>query len=251
VNILQLNSEIDVAHIGPPLDKGPLPAVFYFALSAEESLEQDPYNQPIAAFLGHDVRIFSMDLPAHGQGQSALDAMGVWARDFKAKGDPLTPFIEKATAAISLLIEKGYVASEKMGLMGLSRGGLLAYHIAARLPEIKAVVGYAPVTDLSFSKEFQGLESPALKNLSLMQHVDKLCEKSMLFLIGNRDKRVGTDRCFQFVQTLADAAFEKGLRSPPIEMIISPSIGQMGHGTSKKSMEEGSAWLAAKLGIVL
>ena len=192
-----------------------------------------------------------MDLPAHGQGQSALDAMGVWASDFKAGGDPLTPFIEKARAAISLLIEKGYVASEKMGIMGLSRGGFLACHIAASLPDIKSVVGYAPVTDLSFSKEFQGLESSALKNLSLKPHIEVLCEKSMLFLIGNRDMRVGTDRCFQFAKALADTAFKKGLRSPPIEMNISPSIGQMGHGTSKKSMEEGSAWLAAKLGVSL
>ena len=51
--------------VGPDLSLGPLPTIFYFALSAKESLHQDPFNQPVAVWQTYPVRIFSITLPEH------------------------------------------------------------------------------------------------------------------------------------------------------------------------------------------
>ena len=51
----------------------------------------------------------------------------------------------------------------------------------------------------------------------------------------------------QFVRKLTDDAFESGIRSAPIEMIITPSIGYQGHGTSTHVFEEGAEWLKERL----
>ena len=43
---LNLTSDIQLEYLGPSINLGPLPAVFYFALSATDSLSLDPFDQP-------------------------------------------------------------------------------------------------------------------------------------------------------------------------------------------------------------
>jgi esterase FrsA len=156
--------------------------------------------------------------------------------------------LEKAQFAIEKLIDKGYIVREKVGLMGLSRGGLIASLVATRV-DARAIAGFAPMTDLCFAKEFDGTEDLA-KSYTLENYLDPLCEKAIRYYIGNRDVRVGTDKCFSLVLKLADAAHEKGKRSPPVELIVSPSIGHMGHGTGKETFEAGADWVGKKLGAI-
>ena len=49
--------------VGPPLEEGPFPTLIYFALSAEDSLQCDPFNQPVQFLEGLPLRIFSITLP--------------------------------------------------------------------------------------------------------------------------------------------------------------------------------------------
>ena len=51
--------------VGPSLEKGPLPTLIYFALSAEDSLQCDPFNRPVQFLEGLPLRIFSITLPGH------------------------------------------------------------------------------------------------------------------------------------------------------------------------------------------
>ena len=39
-------SNLEVYFTGPPIEEGPRPALFYFALSGHQSLTLDPFNQP-------------------------------------------------------------------------------------------------------------------------------------------------------------------------------------------------------------
>jgi len=251
MDILQLSEEVEVAHIGPPLDQGHLPSVFYFALSASESLELDPYNQPALYLKNANMRVFSINLPAHGPNLNAIDAVGVWAAAFNEGKDPITPFIDNVVFAIHELIDRGLIMREKIGFMGLSRGGFIASHVAMKFPEVKAICGFAPITELTYAKEFSGMpDISKASSLNLLHHTDALCELNIRFYIGNRDLRVSTGNCFTFVQALAEAAYKKGEHSPPIEMIISPSIGHMGHGTSKQIFEAGADWVGRKLGVI-
>jgi len=65
----------------------------------------------------------------------------------------------------------------------------------------------------------------------------------LLYLIGNYDTRVGTEKCFQTIQELTEASIEAGIRTPPVELIIGPSIGHKGHGTPPERFKAGIDWL--------
>lgn len=232
--------------VGPPLEEGPLPALIYLALSQEESLYQDPYNQPVVYLQNRALRIFSFSLPAHGPNLRAQDAIAVWAKDYAEGRDPLEPFIENAAREIQALLDKGI--ADRVGLMGLSRGGLICGHLAARL-DIEAWLGFAPLTKLTGAMEFQTLEdAPAVQRYNLETIAPSIATKPARFYISNRDTRVGTRSCFELLEKLSNSAFEQGVRSPPFELIISAPIGLMGHGTSKETFCAGAEWIANRLG---
>lgn len=248
MDLIHLAPDLVVGHVGPSLSQGPLPSVIYFALSAEESLSLDPYNQPALYLAERGVRVFALDLPFHGPKLNPAEAIDKWATAFAHGKDPLSPFIEKTIHAIEGLGEKGVLFEEKIGFMGLSRGGLIASLVAGAFPKLKALTAFAPMTELTFAKEFQGLSKGGLEKFNLLENLETLYDKTLRFYIGNRDIRVGTDRCFAFIHHLTETAFKKGIRSPPIELMITPSIGHMGHGTSKEIFEDGADWLGKKLG---
>lgn len=251
VELIQLTPEVRVSWLGPPLSKGPLPALFYFALSASESLELDLYNQPALYLADYPMRIFSIDLPAHGAGLDPIHALTVWAEEMRRGTDPVSGCVKKADFALDALLEKGAIQSGKIGIMGLSRGVLIGAHLAARRSDIAALLGFAPLTHLSFAKEFAEIKTlPAVQKLDLPNLVSSLSSECIRFYVGNRDTRVSTRLCFEVVEALANSAFENGLRTPPIELILSPSIGHMGHGTAKETFHAGARWMGEKLGVI-
>lgn len=220
--------------IGPPLKEGPLPALFYFALSAEDSLGKNPYNQPVQFLQGLPLRIFSITLPAHENSFPAEEAMNVWAERTK-RGDALIPsFIEEVKETIERL--KPHFTS--CAVAGLSRGAFIACHVAAACQKFTHILGYAALTQLDYAPDLN------LETLS-----SKLFNRKIRFYIGNHDTRVGTERAFSFIHTLAKEANRNRIRNAPIEMIIGPSIGYQGHGTSPDVFQAGVDWLKKELSI--
>ena len=63
------------------------------------------------------------------------------------------------------------------------------------------VLGFAPLTQLSYAKEFS--PSPLVHSLSLTHLVDPLSDRNVRFYIGNHDTRVGTRNCFDVIDTLS------------------------------------------------
>jgi len=239
---------IELCYCGPSLDEGPLPAVIYLALSGSDSLTLDPINQPVAFLLNHyKIRVFSLTLPAHEPPLRPQDAFTEWADAFSKGNDLIRPFIGNVVHAVDFLIDEQIATN--IGIAGLSRGGFLALHSAAISPHLKTILAFAPVTKLGLSKEFSSLSSdPNLQKLDLFFLCDKLFDKSVRVYIGNRDELVSTSSCFSFIQNLAEVAYQNKIRSPQVEMIISPSIGYQGHGTATPLFEQGAAWLAKQLG---
>ena len=86
-----------------------------------------------------------------------------------------------------------------------------------------------------------------LDRWDLTHLAEKICNRNVRCYIGNRDMRVGTGACFEFISTLSDTAFEQKISSSPIELIIGPSIGHKGHGTSPEVFRQGAAWMEKKL----
>lgn len=239
---------LEVFHRGPPLDAGPLPSVFYFALSGYDSLHLDPFNQPAVFLENSNIRCFSFNLPGHGPGYNHNEAMGFWAESLRKGQDPLAPFLASAADNISFLVKEGLVNPSRLATAGLSRGGLIAALLALMDKRIETVVGFAPLTKLSTLPEFQKLAfAEASEKYGLMNFAGQFAKTTLRFYIGNRDECVSTDACYQFIRAVADKAFEEGIRSPQAELIISPSIGRLGHGTPAHIFKDGMEWLKEKM----
>ena len=229
-------------HVGPALDHGPLPSIFYFALSGPDSLTKDPYNQMIQFLSGRFMRFFSLTLPAHEAGLPPTEALGTWAEEMAKGIDRLTPFLEQVSQAIHYVIHQQLALPDQISAAGLSRGGLIAAHVAARHPSIRALLQFAPVTKLSLAKEFQPIaELPLVHSFDLIPLVDKLCNRPVRIYIGNRDTRVSTRACMEFVLALAEASH----RHPQVDLIVSPSVGVMGHGTPPETFRQGAEWISS------
>ncbi len=225
--------------VGPDLSLGPLPAIFYFALSAKESLFQDPFNQPVIVWQTYPLRIFSLTLPEHeGHLEPNHAVLAFWKEEMAKGRNPIKEFTDQASREIHKLKNEGLLTPGKLAVAGLSRGAFMAAHLAAVIPEVRTILGFAPLTGF-----------PEFPQYDLTRLIPQLADRTLRFYIGNRDQRVGTARCFQFIEQLAEAAFQRNVRSPPIELIITPSIGYQGHGTSKAIFEGGARYLAEQLGI--
>jgi pimeloyl-ACP methyl ester carboxylesterase len=245
-----LNTPIPLFYTGQDLYPDPekdLPCVIYLGLSAKESLCIDPFNQPVALLEKHSIRVFSVDLPFHGDDMPSIDGMKRWADHFlEGEYNLITTFLDDLEASLKLLFN--HIKPSKIAIMGLSRGGFLASHIAARMPEIHILLAFAPLTQIAKCKEFFSLEDhPFVQDISIESLTPKLYSKTIRSYIGNRDVRVGTSRCYSWTQSLVEEAFAHKIRSPKIELILRPSIGFQGHGTSKETFEEGALWIKEQL----
>ena len=243
---ISLDLPLPLFYKGSDLELEPhLPTVLYLGLSARESLEVDPYNQPTLTLLEKGFRVLSVDLPFHGKDLQAIKAMQRWAEIFASGQDFITPFLENLEKSLRAFFSR--FPSPWFGAMGLSRGGFVAAHLAARLPLCKALAGFAPLTRLTSIKEFKDLSCPQAEALALSSLQDSLYSMPLKAFIGNHDTRVGTDLCFSWISSLAAEAYKRGIRSPPQELCITPSIGAAGHGTSKESFTAGALFLAAQM----
>jgi len=238
--IIEVRPGLEVSVVGPPREAGPMAGFFYFAFSGEESLHLDPYNQPIQPLDGEPVRSYSITLPYHGEGFRKEEAMERWAKDLATGGHQLLALFDEIDEAIHYLIASGWLVEKKIAVGGLSRGGWVASHVAARNPHVCALLGFAPLTLASQL-------DPGSAHLDLHHLCDQLTETQVRFYIGNRDLRVSTDSAFAFIRKLADCGYDAGHRSPRAELIITPSVGHKGHGTPKTSFYGGGRWLLRHL----
>ena len=117
-------------------------------------------------------------------------------------------------------------------------------HFAAVETRVRAVVAFAPITNLPVLEEFKGLEHDLLtQSIAANTLADKLVARPTWICIGNTDQRVGTRDCFQFVQKVT-AATGGGAKTAPIELHIMETVGHHTHATAH---DEAAAWLAARL----
>lgn len=239
---LELASDIQLEYLGPSADLGPLPAVFYFALSAKDSLALDPYNQPAVYLSPFPLRIFSMTLPYHKENLPPKKGLTEWATAMQKGEDVLGMYFKKIQKAIDLLLHQELILPNKIATMGLSRGAFIAAHVAANNPTIPYWLGFSPLTKLSFLEGFSGLAQ-----WDLIHIIDSLSDKKIRCYIGNRDLKVGTRNCFDLIESLAQASYQKRCLSPPMELLILPSIGHHGHGTAKETFHQGAKWIAKQL----
>lgn len=233
---------------GRPLAEGPLPGIFYFCTSGHDTLAYDPFDQFVKPLLNYPVRLFSLTLPLHEERAEHKSGVARWAKAFGQGHDPLTPFLDTVREAIYFLVAQQIVDPKAIAAAGLSRGGFIATHLAARTPEIRAILGFAPLTQLFHLEELRGITDNYLLDLAdLSSQVDQLVGRPLRYYIGNRDTMVGTDICYAFIRRLTEASHTRRVRSLPVELVISPSIGHQGHGTAPQTFQSGAEWILGQL----
>ena len=251
MNLFEEHADNALSFIGPKIDAGPLPAIFYFALSAKESLQTDPYNQPALHLSRLPVRIFSIDIPGHGSTQVSKEALQNWIEPLSRRENILVDFANRLAQIIDTLILQKVVLKEACAVMGLSRGALIAAHVAAKASNVHHILGFAPLTKITHIQEFSAFkEDPLVQSLDMKNLAPLLADRSVRFYIGNCDTRVGVRNCFDCIEKFAEEAYAAGIRSPQIELLIKPSIGFQGHGTAPHIFREGADWLASQLGLI-
>ncbi len=236
-----------IYYSGPAATEGIKPAVIYFALSANMSLHVDPFNQPVLEWNKSGIRVFSWDLPFHSKDLDPNRAMHQWAKEFAQNPAFVSDFIEECLDNLLFLHHQHLIDFAKLGLGGLSRGEIMAAHLAAQEPRIPFVLGFAPLTTPKPLEEFIEYPSSHYEEIALAKLADKLIHTHVKFYIGNNDIRVGTEACYSFIKELTKQAISGGVRSPQAELIIYPSIGFRGHGTPPHIFVDGAAWLKDRL----
>jgi hypothetical protein len=230
---------VDFHYLGPSLSVGATPTIFYFALSSKDTLLVDPYNQPISSFDLNKIRVITCTLLEHEEPKSPYEAIGAWVDQLHKGNDLLTPFFERVSKAIHLMLEKNMIAKDQLGFMGLSRGAFIATHLSRYFDFSLPIVGFSPLIALSQTKEALALGLNYC-HLDLSHFLKSLIDKKIYYFIGNKDTRVGSKICADFIFDLANLAYEHSIRSLPFELKVFPSIGYMGHGTPKSIFIEGA-----------
>ncbi len=244
-NALSVAPDVTLYHTGPALDHGPLPSLFYFAISGPDSLCLDPFNQPVQFLQGEMIRIFSLTLPGHENGLPAKEAMKIWADDMEKGRGPVDVFLDQVQLAIDFAVKQKFADAKRLAAAGLSRGAMIAMHVAARDDRFRHLLGFAPLTRLRLLREFQKIQmNPIANELDLVHLAENLSDRHVRLYIGNEDTRVGTRECFEFAMRLVE---KKKTKTAHVELNIYPSVGQMGHGTPPEVFKQGIDWLKSQL----
>jgi predicted esterase len=221
-------SHLIFSFLGPDLSVS-CKTVLYFSLSREDSLHAKPFCHPAEMLAHAGFRVLSATLPFHEKNERPDNIKSLWG----AHTDVIREYLD--TLEISL-IELGHLISEPIGVMGLSRGAFIASHLAATLPQITTLLGFAPLCHL------EGDE-----NLDLFHLAPRLTKKKIRFYIGHKDTLVKTELALSSCAHFIDAAKKDKIDPPSIDCVVKPSVGREGHGTLDTTFKEGVLWMKENL----
>ena len=225
----------------------PAPTLFVLAGTIEAALG-DPYYRQSGNLLAEEGFLcISVDLPCHGLQKRPDEPSGLDGWRFRAQRgeDFVAETNERLKRVLDHLIETGRTDARKVAACGTSRGGFIALHFAASDDRVKCVAAFAPVTDLEVLKEFNGLgQDPLTRSLALFHQAPKLARRAVWLIIGDQDRRVGTDNTISLARQITSASVANKVPSQ-VELHVMPE--PRGHTTPSGAAEEAAEWIARQL----
>lgn len=231
----------------PPHAGAAAPTLLLFAWSGSRTLEDKPYCRVGRLLHARGWNVASLDLPCHGGDRrpGEPEELDGWAARCAAGENIVAGFQRRVSDVLQHLIGAGVADSARLATAGTSRGGFMAFQAAAGNPRIRAVAGFAPVTDLLALRELAGQEDSLLvRGLALHQAVPALAGRAAWITIGNADERVGTGRAVAFARALTLAAHGRG----PADTVVLRVLPVPGHASLPEWHDEAAEWLQAKVG---
>lgn len=227
--------------------QSPAPTLFVLASTIEGTLGDDHYRQCGALLLRQGYLCVSIDLPCHGREQRIGEPEGLSGWRYRLdRGEPLIDELnQRLGQVLSDLIARGYTDPHRVAACGVSRGGFVALHFAAREPQIRCVAAFCPVTDLARLTEFKGAEQlPAVRSLALRTVASRLADRPVWIVIGDRDERVDTDAAIFFARSVSTESTRQKLPGR-LELHVLPE--PRGHTTPSGAFELAAAWISRQM----
>ena len=227
------------------IGKTPAPTLFVLAHAIEEMQRQPVYTE-VAAILARKGWIsVVIDPPCHGEdvrpGEPAqLDG---WRHRLEHDQDFMSAFTARARAVLDVLIKDGVTDPEQVAVCGTSRGGFLAFHLAASDPRIKAAAAISPVARLTALREFSTTSRRTkVEQLDIARLAPQLAGRAIWLSIGNNDARVNTDDAIAFTREVIRAAARPDMPNAviPVDLLVAPTPG---HSKIDQAHELLAAWL--------
>lgn len=219
------------------------PTLFVLGSTIDTTLGNKYYRQ-CGNKLGENGWIcVTIDLPCHGEQAIEGEPAGLagWSHRLARNEDIVAECNARLGKVLDHLIRTGVADPERIVACGTSRGGFLAIHFAAHDKRVKCAAAFAPVTDPTVVNEFvANADHPLVQKLSLENQADQLAGRPVWVVIGDQDKRVGTDRAVAFAQSVKAAAANKKLDNR-IELHVKPE--PRGHTTPPGSAERAADWI--------
>jgi hypothetical protein len=200
--------------------------VFFFSLSAENSLTLPPFCHPVDTLLDQGVRVVSITLPSHENNKRPLHIQQLWLEQI----DQIETFIENLSSGVKELTK---IFPPPYGAMGISRGAFIALHLCAMLEDITSLVAFAPMLNLGEEKK-----------LSVFSLIPKLANKKIHFFVGHKDTTIITEQVILLTNNIIE---ESKWLNPNLLLKIYPSIGRNGHGTPDSIFTQGAQWMTTIL----
>ena len=227
------------------------PLLFVFQGSIDTAGTEPLYTEVARLLTASGVLSVVLDAPAHGAdalpGEPA--ELSGWAYRV-AEGKPLlAPFLARVSAVLDHFVAVGWADPQWVAACGTSRGGFLAFHVAAHDHRIRAAAGIAPVTDLAALREFSSLHPPPdASELALPTLAPQLAGRPIWLCIGNEDTRVDTDRAIAFARAVVAA--NRALPVPPspipVDLLVQSTPGHRSFAADHQRL---SVWLRPHLGL--
>lgn len=224
--------------------KSPLPLLLNFAGEFNESLTEESLAGACEALVTNGWRVASLDLPSHGEEIRKGETPGLpgWRERMEKGEDPMIEFCKRGSAVLDHLVKTGLADSERIGALGISRGGFAALHLAASDRRIRWVVAVAPLTRLTVPVEFANMqENKIIQKLSVFNCVEKLVGRSVWLCIGNHDRRVGTEETVEFSRALVATNLAHKVPAD-VELHV---YSYDGHTSKIENFQTAAIWLSA------
>ena len=229
-------------------DVKPSPTLIVLGNSIEGTIGEPYFRQAGNDLAKEGFISVSIDIPGHGTQEREGEAKGLagWRERIDQGEDIVAETNRRLSEVLDYLIAEGISDPDNIAVSGTSRGGFLAMHFTASDPRVKCVAAFAPVTDLIVLREFHGAEGNALmESLSVSEQADKLADRPVWIIMGDRDDRVGTDNAITLARKITASAIAQGL-NPAVDLLVLAE--PKGHTTPAGAAETAAIWIKRQLG---
>lgn len=222
------------------------PLVILFTTTAKEALKVPPLCHPANFLFEMGIRVLSFDLPLHHDEIPSFEGVKRWTHEMqKTANDLLLPFLKE----VSEWMDQNLDPSSPLGIMGISRGGLIAALLASIRKRPVPLTLFSPMLDLDYPWLWDASQSlpPSLDFYRLKNHSHFLKDCPIYFSIGNNDERVYTKKLIDLYKHIVEEKAREQTRNILLELHVFPSIGMYGHGTPDRIFQEGTIWMKEQL----